>query len=205
MTTTVTQVFETCFGKHPILTTKHAAISCIYLLALIDSDSKIIAYRYGRTNNLRKRLQQHRLGFGRKGYHIELIYFAAIVPDSLPPAEQRVRTSLNKLGIRKYVLDGSRELITLDASQLPKLIDTYDRISAKYGAAITGGLVPSPAKRFPSPKAISRLPTQEASMLLDQLRADYLLARQAEQRAKERYHACMDRLGNDDLNYLAMP
>lgn len=191
----VNKLLADCFGSFALLTPSDAPIASLYLIA-VKRAGKLIAFKYGRTSDLRGRMMRHRLGFNRKGLEICLIHYAEIVPASLPKAEQRLRNMIRDLEIPKYHDGYSRELIQVRDGDLVKLIDCYQRIADKFGAAIVKSIPPSPTKRFPSPEQISLLEPAQAKALLSQFREQYQLAREAEQRAEQRYHACLLAMGD---------
>jgi len=117
--------------------------SCIYLIYLgkacdltktfkiTDYEPDELIYKFGRTINLSKRMDQHYAKYSKLGCVVELVKFANIDPIYNVDAENDIKeyfTDENvKVNNKKYV-----ELVKLNKSSLELTVKKYEEISNKY-------------------------------------------------------------------------
>jgi hypothetical protein len=120
-------------------------LPCIYLLKLglvsqlretfkIDSDvpDEKCVYKYGFTKDFRRRIGEHESNYGKMpGVKIELISFQMIDPQYTSEAETEIAEACNAHEL-KLKIEGYKELIVMNETQIKHLKKTYGRIGKEF-------------------------------------------------------------------------
>jgi len=130
------------------LVTKHIPVfSCIYLISLgkvIDvrndlgisdliDDNKIV-YKYGRTDDIHRRLDEHKRYYAKyKSVKLEPGIFQHIDPAHTVKAEAEIRDFFDSFG-KELVLDGKKELVALNKKELDRVKKEYGRTGREYSS-----------------------------------------------------------------------
>jgi hypothetical protein len=104
-------------------------ISCIYLFKITVDDKT--AYKYGFTKDLKQRSERHKKSFGE----ISLVMYGCIDPDYISKAETGLRKRLNEMDAHIKYKD-FKEIVSLDASQLNIIRDTFKVLTDKYAGTM---------------------------------------------------------------------
>ncbi len=98
----------------------------IYLIKLADN-----LYKYGKTWNLKRRVNTHKRIFARLGYsNISVVHTIKVDIDLLSKAESLVGKFLKERNLHSDI-DHFNELCTLDATQYKELVAYYDQLESE--------------------------------------------------------------------------
>jgi len=112
-------LFKSCIGKY----------SCIYLFEIPQLSQNNKVYKYGYTNNLIRRNDEHHKTYGN---NIKLKYHAHIPPYYLRDAEKDIRNYFHKADWEYQECKQFKELVAIPDTLLEQTAEVYNLISDKY-------------------------------------------------------------------------
>jgi hypothetical protein len=130
------------------LTTSVSDIACVYLLVIdtveklrskmkIPDDFEDASYvcKYGETDDLRRRIGEHKKTYSEYNDNIKLKYYSMIDVSNVTKAETSMRNKFENMGVACDLI-GQKELIILDKQQLKDVSNIYEETGIIYGASL---------------------------------------------------------------------
>lgn len=131
-----------------LLTTSVSDIACVYLLVIdtvknlrskmkISDDFEDTSYicKYGETDDLRRRISEHKKTFAEYNDNIKLKYYSIIDASNVTRAETSMRNKFEHMDVTCDLI-GQKELIILDKQQLKDVSNIYEETGIVYGASL---------------------------------------------------------------------